>query len=348
MRKLMPRWLGWPFRRQREQTLIETDPTLPVEAIAPAQLETRGCAWAAGASDQGRNRPNNEDDFLLSPERCLFIVCDGMGGHAAGEVASGEAIEALDELLPAESLARALAAGDESVESLLREALQQANERMVALGQKNSSWAGMASTAVIGVLHGTRLHVSNLGDSRAYRVRGFDFAQPGPTPSSVEGRGDQITLLTRDHSVAAALVDQGQLTPEQARMHPLRNHLTASLGIPQPVTPAYTCVAVQPGDRIVLCSDGLWDMLSDAEIAHLSIGHPDPHEAVKALISAANAAGGLDNITVIVVAVGAEKPAGDEQALAATLVEAAEPALATEPCMSGQPAPSPPPQGAAQ
>ena len=119
--------------------MIETDPALPVETVPAAQLETRGCPWAAGASDRGQNRPNNEDDFLLSPERCLFIVCDGMGGHAAGEVASGEAIEALDELLPADRLSEALAAGPESVEGLLRQALEQANERMIALGQRNSS-----------------------------------------------------------------------------------------------------------------------------------------------------------------------------------------------------------------
>jgi protein phosphatase len=201
------------------------------------------------------------------------------------------------------------------------------------------------------VLDGARLHVSNLGDSRAYAIRGRDRPEDPPHGRRAGGTptgGDDIKLLTKDHSVAAALMDQGQLTPEQARMHPLRNHLTASLGIPQPVTPAYVSVAVQPGDRIVLCSDGLWDMLSDAEIADLSIAHSDPREAVKALISAANAAGGLDNITVIVVAVGAEETAGQEQVTAETMVETAEPALATEPCMSGQPVPSPPRQGGAQ
>ena len=325
LRKLIRR----PFGRKREERLLlETDPGVPTAPVVPAQVDTRGCAWAAGASDQGRNRPNNEDDFLLSPERCLFIVCDGMGGHAAGEVASREAIEALDELLPGERLAEALAGGDETTKGFLREALQEANDRVVALGQENPSWSGMASTAVIAVLDGSRLHVSNLGDSRAYQVR-----------------GDDIRLLTKDHSVAAALMEQGQITPEQVRTHPLRNHLTASLGIPQRAAPAYTSVEVQHGDRIVLCSDGLWDMLSDGEIAQMAAAHRDPHEAAKALISAANAAGGMDNITVIVViarsgprgvpqgpkGVGAEEPLAEEQVAMETITRNAEPSLATEP-----------------
>ncbi len=274
-----------PFRRRpEEQRLLETGPGAATATAVPTEVRTQGCAWAAGGSDRGRHRPNNEDDLLCSCERHLFIVCDGMGGHAAGEVASREAIKALDELLRAERLGQALAAGEESTKGLLHEALQQANDRVVSLGQENPSWSGMASTAVIAVLDGRRLSVANLGDSRAYLVR-----------------DDDIRLLTKDHSVAAALMEQGQITPEQVRLHPLRNHLTLSLGIPQAVAPAYSSVEVNSGDRIVLCSDGLWDMLTDAEIAQMATARSDPHETAKTLISAANAAGGLDNITVIVV-----------------------------------------------
>ena len=320
-----------PFRRRREeQWLLETDPGLATATAVPCEVKTQGCGWAAGGSDRGRSRPNNEDALLCACERHLFIVCDGMGGHAAGEVASREAIKALDEVLAAERLAQALGEGEESTKGFLREALQQANDRVVALGQENPSWSGMASTAVIAVLNGNRLHVSNLGDSRAYAVPGPHRLEACPEPFGfAQGKlrrrdgaptsGDDIRLLTTDHSVAAALMQQGRLTREQARLHPLRNHLTASLGVPQAVAPAYASVEVNSGDRIVLCSDGLWDMLTDAEIAQMATAYRDPHEAVKALISAANAAGGLDNITVIVVIVGAEEAIAEGQAAMETI-----------------------------
>ncbi len=253
------------------------------EAVPAA--ETKG--WAAGGTHRGRNRANNEDAFLCACERGLFVVCDGMGGQAAGEVASQKAVEALDELLSADRLKEMLAAGEEAVESTLCQALQEANEHVVALGEQNTSWAGMASTVVVALVDGERVHVANLGDSRAYQVR-----------------GQQVRVLTTDHSVAATLVAQGELTPEQARTHPLRNHLTSSLGIAEPMTPGYTCVEAAPGDRIVLCSDGLWDMLSDEEIARITASHSEPQETVQALIAAANEAGGRDNITAIVVVVG--------------------------------------------
>ncbi len=256
-------------------------------ADAVPAVETQGCYWAAGGTHRGRNRANNEDSFLCACERGLFVVCDGMGGQAAGEVASSNAVDALDELLSADTLRQALAAGEEAVESVLAGALERANRHVVALGESNRAWAGMASTVVIALVDGERVHVANLGDSRAYQVR-----------------GRQVSVLTTDHSVAATLVEQGELTPEQARTHPLRNHLTSSLGIAEPMTPGYTCVEAAPGDRIVLCSDGLWDMVPDEEIARITMSHSDPRETVEALIDAANEAGGKDNITAIVVLVG--------------------------------------------
>jgi protein phosphatase len=214
-----------------------------------------------------------------------------MGGHAAGEQASAAAIQVFDEVLSAPRIRNALEAAEGGMQDLLAEALQQANNSIRDFGKERLHLAGMGSTAVIGVLGEGIFHVANIGDSRAYLAR---------------GEGAQI--LTKDHSVAAAMCEQGQLTAEEARHHPLRNHLTASLGSTRPVRPHYQATPVLPGDRIVLCSDGLWDMLPDAQIASLALAAPTPQAAVRALLQAANDAGGLDNITVIAVAI----PASNE------------------------------------
>jgi len=213
----------------------------------------------------------------------LFVVADGMGGMAAGEQASREVVRVLQEVLTLERIRQMEEGGGEA---LLREALQQANDTLLAVAQQHPEWRGMGSTAVVALLQGDTLHVANLGDSRAYLVR----------------RG-QLRMLSRDHSVIAELVERGMVLEEEAGSLNLRNQLTASLGGEEWVAPAYTAVTVQPGDRIVLCSDGLWDLVPDREIARLTWGHPDPQEAVQSLIDAANLAGGLDNITVIVIAV---------------------------------------------
>jgi protein phosphatase len=136
------------------------------------------------------------------------------------------------------------------------------------------------------VLRDAVLYVANVGDSRAYLLR--------------DGRP---TLLTRDHSLAAALCEQGKIPAAAIRTHHLRNHLTMVLGSSEPLEPACSVHALQPGDQIVLCSDGLWDMLEDAEIASLCRQAATPYAATQALIAAANQAGGADNITVIVLAI---------------------------------------------
>jgi protein phosphatase len=293
--------VGWPFRRKRpKRSASDTDPAIDSDTLpaVTAPILVKETAWAAGASDRGLVRANNEDDFLFAPERGLFIVCDGMGGHSAGEIASSRAIHRLDELLSAEALAKACASPAD-IEDWLRQILQQANDEVLALGQGNEAWENMATTVVVGIVRDGALHAANLGDSRAYLIRNGQ-AQP----------------LTRDHSVAAALVAQGQLEPERARAHPLRNQLTASLGLKQPVAPFHTRVPLQQQDRLVFCSDGLWDMLPDSEIARIASSPAPPAEVARELIRAANQAGGADNITVIVLIMDREgaPPAGEAQA----------------------------------
>jgi serine/threonine protein phosphatase PrpC len=143
---------------------------------------------------------------------------------------------------------------------------------------------GMGSTAVIAVLRDSALHVANVGDSRAYLVR-----------------AGQAKLLSRDHSVAALLAERGEISPEEARKHPLRNQLRECLGGHRPPRPDYVCAPLWPGDRVVLCSDGLWDMVPDQQTAAMVAEGADPLEVARALVAAANASGGRDNITVIVL-----------------------------------------------
>lgn len=238
---------------------------------------------AAAGTDVGREREQNEDAYLCDVERGLFIVADGMGGQAAGEQASRMAIEILSEMLGASSIDHFLRTPN-GLKGLFQEALERANEQIISSWHRRPEWWGMDSTVVMAVYRSGKAYVCNLGDSRAYLVRRGLWVQ-----------------LTQDHSIAAALAETGQITEEEARTHPMRNQLTRSLG-QRPVKPHYEVAEMQPGDRLVLCSDGLWDMLSDDAIAAVVTQQWAPEAAVEELIRLANQAGGYDNITVIVVA----------------------------------------------
>lgn len=253
-----------------------------VDVIAP-------CAWAAGATHIGRLRKNNEDGFLCAPERSLFIVADGVGGHAAGEQASAAAISHLDAFFSPDKLTAGSLNCANAAEQLIRDALCQAHVAVLALAKDHPDWAGMGSTAVVAVIQSGVLTVGNVGDSRLYLLR-----------------DESLQILTRDHSMAAVLLEQGQLSIEEARSPRFRNQLTQVLGISRSIDPATCRAVIQPGDRLVLCSDGLWDMLDDNEIARVSVQHDEPVEAVEALIRAANAAGGKDNITAILISISKE------------------------------------------
>jgi protein phosphatase len=240
---------------------------------------------AAGGTDRGRARENNEDDFLCEASRGLFIVADGMGGEVAGGEASRITVDVLGQQLTPERIQDALGPPD-GVKQLLQEAVQTANDALVSAGRQRREWAGMGSTVVVGVYAAGVSHLSHLGDSRAYLVR--------------QGRA---SALTRDHSMAALLVAQGQLRPAEARSHPLRNQLTAALGQEEDLKPDYTATRLQVGDRLVLCSDGLWDLVEEADLARIALAHDDPARIVPELIAAANQAGGLDNITAVVLVI---------------------------------------------
>ena len=227
---------------------------------------------AAGVTDVGRVRDGNEDDFLDQADRLgLVAVADGMGGHRAGEVASATALEAL----------RAAVASGEG----LRDAIEGANEAVLEKSESDRELQGMGTTLTAGML-GTdgSLMVGHVGDSRAYLIR--------------EG---ELRQITDDHSLVEEMVRGGELTPEQAEVHPQRSIITRALGIDPQVDVDVYPIELEPGDRILLCSDGLTTMLRPDEIANILGREQDARRAAQLLVDAANAAGGEDNVTAVIV-----------------------------------------------
>jgi serine/threonine protein phosphatase PrpC len=236
-----------------------------------------------GVTDPGKVRKNNEDSLLVGEGRdeTLFAVADGIGGFEAGEVASSIAIEAFKEL-------------DSS--SPLEDAIREANQRILATARGDEKLSGMGTTVVAMRFGGTReepaAEISHVGDSRAYLLRGGD-----------------LKPVTEDHSLVAELVRSGDLTRAQASEHPQKNLITRALGAEEEVEADTIVLPVKPGDRLLLCSDGLSDMVPEPKILDLLTAHPENTErTAHALVRAALDAGGADNITVVVVDVREEPP----------------------------------------
>jgi serine/threonine protein phosphatase PrpC len=235
----------------------------------------------AGNTDVGVVRSGNEDSFLLDCSRGLFIVADGMGGHAAGEVASEMAVRIIStELGNLRGLNDGEAAG--RMRSAIRKANAEIFERTLAEHDKR----GMGTTATVMVLFSRRYLIGQVGDSRAYLLREGDFLQ-----------------LTKDHSYVQEQVDAGLLTPEQARTHPYSNVITRCVGANEDVAPDVYFGNLEKGDQVLLASDGLTGMLEDQQIAGIMTEEENPEVAVNKMITDANRRGGLDNITAIVVRV---------------------------------------------
>jgi protein phosphatase len=233
--------------------------------------------WGS-ATDRGLVRRNNQDHLLVGP--ALFAVADGMGGHAAGEVASEVAIKAVEE---------AVGVGDApSSTDDLRAAVEHANQVVYQQAQHDPALRGMGTTLTVAAVVVTdgeeRIAVANVGDSRAY----------------VFAHGD-LTQLTEDHSVAEELVRQGQISPDEVDTHPQRHILTRALGIFPEVEVDVWEVLPYVGDRLLLCSDGLVREIADDQIAGVLRRLSDPSQAAQDLVARARAAGGSDNITVVVV-----------------------------------------------
>lgn len=229
-------------------------------------------------SDQGRVRTSNEDACVANINRKVFLVADGMGGHAAGEIASQIAAATVEEVFSDGEL-------PPDMEVLLQLAAKAANTRVYETQRLKPECRGMGSTLTVLTFQDNRYYVAQVGDSRAYLFR-----------------DGILTQLTRDHSLVWPLFESGVLTKNDIARHPQKNLITRSIGThPEVETDLHRGAAID-GDIFLLCSDGLTDVLSDEEILQiLASGDGKPQGLSDRLVSAANAGGGPDNITVIVV-----------------------------------------------
>jgi serine/threonine protein phosphatase PrpC len=241
-----------------------------------------------GLTDPGKVRKNNEDSLLVGTgqDETLFVVADGIGGFEAGEVASSIAVNVLKDLDPSESL---------------EAAIREANRRILAAAKGDEKFSGMGPTVVAMRFGGTEeepvAEISHVGDSRAYLLRDGD-----------------LRPITEDHSLVAELVRSGDLTRAQASEHPQKNLITRALGAEEEVEVDTTMLPVGVGDRLILCSDGLSDMVPETRMLDLltSPGTESPERTARTLVSAALDAGGVDNVTVVVVDVEKEDSSAEQ------------------------------------
>lgn len=230
----------------------------------------------------GMQRKVNQDYVYCSETAIgalpnLFLVADGMGGHKAGDFASKCCVESIVKSVGEDSFI--------SPVSILEHAIQKANDIVLGESQNNIELEGMGTTVVAATIVDNTLHVGNIGDSRLYVVR------------------DKITQITEDHSLVETMVKTGEIMREDAKFHPNKNIITRALGTNKEVKADFFEVALQAGDRILLCSDGLSNMVDDSEIYRVIKENSDVEGASKALIELANEYGGADNIAVVMIEV---------------------------------------------
>lgn len=235
---------------------------------------------ATAITDIGKTRAVNQDYIYASVEGIgclpnLFIVADGMGGHKAGDTASRYTVETLKALIAESEETDAL--------SVISEAVKSVNTLLIKKAGESEDYQGMGTTLVIASIFGNVLRVANVGDSRLYVI------------------DDEITQITRDHSLVEEMVLAGQLSRSEARTHAKKNVITRAIGGEEQVEPEMFSVDLKENSKILMCSDGLTNMLEDDEIMRIVKNSPDIEEAAAVLIDRANANGGKDNISVVIV-----------------------------------------------
>jgi serine/threonine protein phosphatase PrpC len=238
--------------------------------------------WGA-ATDRGKVRERNEDAYVVEPEAGLFVVIDGMGGHRGGHVAAGVVAQDLPPMIE-NAVDKLKTRNPRSVRRLLRRAIAEQSRHLCWEADSESGYVGMGATLVVVLLLGGRVYAANAGDSRIYRLR----------------RG-RLTQLSADHSVVSELLEAGHITPDEAQNHSAQGVVTQYMGMPEGVQPRVRSAALRAGDRFLLCSDGLTDLLDERAIAEILAAQIEPQAACDRLVEAANRAGGTDNITVVVV-----------------------------------------------
>ena len=249
---------------------------------------------AAGVTDVGRKRDHNEDSFLIDEDLKLFVVADGMGGHAGGGTASRIAVETIDRELrqvrtsQGSVLEARTPLQDSPVPEAIRAAVERACIAIYSKAQEDPRLAGMGTTVISLLMKEDQAFFAHVGDSRAYLIR-----------------GDLIQQISEDHSLVNVQIKAGMITPEEAKHSRYKNIITRSVGFEEEVQVDVMGLLSEPGDVFVLCSDGMANMMEDAEILHIVRHHPLT-EVPRTLVDLANERGGDDNITVIAVQIQAE------------------------------------------
>ena len=270
----------------------------PVTTSSRSHLQIE--AW--GITDVGMKRRHNEDVFLVDPDAGLFLVADGMGGHAAGEVASQLAADGIHKALvekefePGETWPEHWDPQLTALGNLLNDAVLRAHQEVTVAVEENPTLKGMGTTVVAAIRQEDkdRLVIGHVGDSRAYRLR-----------------DGQLTLLTNDHSWVHEQVSAGLLTEEAARSHPLKNVVTQALGgSAEPQADVFE-TSMREGDLYLLCSDGLNTMITDGEIEEIVSQGGSLKTIGQRLVIAANERGGNDNVTVLLILVLVTHPSGN-------------------------------------
>ncbi len=239
----------------------------------------------AGGTDRGRRREHNEDAFsILHGARGGFVVADGLGGHVGGEIASQLAVDSIDDSLSIIFNDITHDTETQNVETAVLDAMGKANEIVLGEAKKDAALTGMGCTLLAAILHTTHATIGQVGDCRAY-----------------QWRAGTLTQLTTDHTVVAEMIAQGILTPEQAQYHPDYHVLERALGIDEPLRADVRTIDIQTEDRLLFCSDGLWNMLDDDQLSAILFETKEAEPCVSHLINEANPMGGEDNITVIVI-----------------------------------------------
>jgi PPM family protein phosphatase len=246
-------------------------------------------AVSAGLTDVGRKRNHNEDSYLVDEELQLFVVADGMGGHAGGGTASRIAVETIDKEMRAAKVVDGspftteTTLQDSPLPEFLRNAVEKACLEIFRQAQEDPRLAGMGTTVISLCVRGEHALFAHVGDSRAYLVR-----------------GDLIQQISEDHSLVNEQIKAGMITAEEAKHSRYKNIITRSVGFEEEVQVDVMGIVTRPGDSFILCSDGLANLVEDKEIQDVVSRHT-PEESAKALVELANERGGDDNITVIVV-----------------------------------------------
>jgi protein phosphatase len=238
--------------------------------------------WAA-ETHIGKIRRENEDSYFADPEPAIFLVSDGMGGHRGGARASGIIVEDLPVMI--ENALNKLRVGTpRTVKAILKRAIAEQSKQLQLEGTSESGFKDMGATLVVALLRKGRCFIANIGDSRAYRLR--------------KGR---LLQLTQDHSVVSDLIEKGHIEPEEAADHEAQGVITRYVGMEEKAHPHVHSFTLKKDDRILLCTDGLTDMVPDEAVAAILKTETDPQTACKSLVEAANNAGGHDNVTTLLI-----------------------------------------------